>query len=429
MEILKDYLLHISFILFPIFLYQAIWLNKPIITAPKANSKLVTALAAVSSCLCIMYPIQEMEHHVHFGLQTIPIIICFIYISIVSGLIVAASAFCFQLMFFDSSAFAFLLALPFIIILPILLQKKWPFMSKTKKLLFGFFIGCWEIILLFISIFTFSVQNISNFQNFGTFVLDGAVAGLFSICVLMISIYTIESIAENVILRSQLIQSEKMTIVSELAASVAHEVRNPLTVVRGFVQLLFNDESLQNKSSADYKKLVLSELDRAQDIITNYLDMAKPQYYEKEVFDLSALLKETGSLMVSYANFKSVAIQVETEPGLSVYGDVTKLKQAMINLIKNSIEAVTPGNGLIRVSAKRHNHMIHIYITDNGIGMTDHQMKKLGEPYYTLKTNGTGLGLTVTFSIIKHHQGTISFNSSFHSGTTAVIKLPADLPY
>lgn len=91
-------------------------------------------------------------------------------------------------------------------------------MSKTKKLLFGFFIGCWEIILLFISIFTFSVQNISNFQNFGTFVLDGAVAGLFSICVLMISIYTIESIAETVILRSQLIQSEKMTIVSELAA-------------------------------------------------------------------------------------------------------------------------------------------------------------------------------------------------------------------
>lgn len=100
-----------------------------------------------------------------------------------------------------------------------------------------------------------------------------------------------------------------MEIVSELAASVAHEVRNPLTVVRGFVQLLFNDESFQNKSSADYKKLVLSELDRAQGIITNYLDIAKQQLYEKEIFDLSSLIRETSSLMISYANYKSVTVE------------------------------------------------------------------------------------------------------------------------
>lgn len=87
-----------------------------------------------------------------------------------------------------------------------------------------------------------------------------------------------------------------MTIVSELAASVAHEVRNPLTVVRGFVQLLFNDETLQNKSSADYKKLVLSELDRAQGIITNYLDMAKQQLYEKEVLTYLPLSKRQAPL-------------------------------------------------------------------------------------------------------------------------------------
>ncbi|MGV2541673.1 histidine kinase dimerization/phospho-acceptor domain-containing protein, partial [Bacillus pumilus] len=101
---------------------------------------------------------------------------------------------------------------------------------------------------------------------------EAAVSGLFRCTVLLLSIYLIESIAENIALRSQLIHSEKMELVSELAASVAHEVRNPLTVVRGFVQLLFNVESLQNKSSADYQKLVLSELDRAQGIITNYLD-------------------------------------------------------------------------------------------------------------------------------------------------------------
>ncbi len=133
--------------------------------------------------------------------------------------------------------------------------------------------------------------------------------------------------------------------------------------------------------------------------------------------------------MVSYANYKSVTVEAETEPDLLIYGDATKLKQAVINLMKNSIEAVPHGKGMIHISAKRNGHTIMINITDNGVGMTDHQMQKLGEPYYSLKTNGTGLGLTVTFSIIEHHHGTISFNSSFQKGTTVTIKLPADLPH
>ncbi|AZV50287.1 sensor histidine kinase [Bacillus halotolerans] len=428
MEILKDYLLHICFILFPILLYQVFWLGKPSILVPKINNGLVTLFACGASVLCIIFPIQEMDY-IQYGLQIIPVIICLFYINTASGLTVAASVLCFELLFFEPSAIFVFTLLPFHIIIPILLQKKWPFMSKARKLLLSLFIGCLEIFLFFASILVFSALNILNFQNSESLYYEAAVSGLFRCIVLLLSIYIIESIAENIALRSQLIHSEKMEIVSELAASVAHEVRNPLTVVRGFVQLLFNDESFQNKSSADYKKLVLSELDRAQGIITNYLDIAKQQLYEKEIFDLSSLIRETSSLMISYANYKSVTVEADAEPDLLVYGDATKLKQAVINLMKNSIEAVPPGKGVIQVSAKRSGHMIVIKISDNGVGMTDHQMQKLGEPYYSLKTNGTGLGLTVTFSIIEHHHGTISFSSSFQRGTIVTIKLPADLPH
>lgn len=428
MEILKDYLLHICFILFPILLYQVFWLGKPSILVPKINNGLVTLFACGASVLCIIFPIQEMDY-IQYGLQIIPVIICLFYINTASGLTVAASVLCFELLFFEPSAIYVFTLLPFHIIIPILLQKKWPFMSKARKLLLSLFIGCLEIFLFFASILVFSAVNILNFQNSESLYYEAAVSGLFRCIVLLLSIYIIESIAENIALRSQLIHSEKMEIVSELAASVAHEVRNPLTVVRGFVQLLFNDESFQNKSSADYKKLVLSELDRAQGIITNYLDIAKQQLYEKEIFDLSSLIRETSSLMISYANYKSVTVEADVEPDLLVYGDATKLKQAVINLMKNSIEAVPPGKGVIQVSAKRSGHMIVIKISDNGVGMTDHQMQKLGEPYYSLKTNGTGLGLTVTFSIIEHHHGTISFSSSFQRGTIVTIKLPADLPH
>ncbi|MEC1683653.1 HAMP domain-containing sensor histidine kinase [Bacillus mojavensis] len=428
MEILKDYLLHICFILFPILLYQVFWLGKPSIIVPKINNVLVTIFACGASILCIIFPIQEMDY-IQYGLQIIPVIICLLYINTASGLTVAVSVLSFELLFFEPSAIFVYALLPFHIIIPTLLQKKWPFMSKARKLLLSLFIGCLEIFLFFAFILVFSAVNILNFQNSEMIYYEAAVSGLFRCTVLLLSIYLIESIAENIALRSQLIHSEKMEIVSELAASVAHEVRNPLTVVRGFVQLLFNDESLQNKSSADYQKLVLSELDRAQGIITNYLDIAKQQLYEKEIFDLSSLIKETSSLMISYANYKSVTVEADAEPDLLVYGDATKLKQAVINLMKNSIEAVPTGKGVIQVSAKKIGHIIVIKISDNGVGMTDHQMQKLGEPYYSLKTNGTGLGLTVTFSIIEHHHGTISFSSSFQRGTIVTIKLPADLPH
>lgn len=254
MEILKDYLLHICFILFPILLYQVFWLGKPAILVPKINSGLVTLFACGASVLCIIFPIHEMDY-IQYGLQMIPVIICLFYISTASGLTVAASVLCFELLFYEPSAMFVFTLLPFLIIIPILFQKKWPFMSKAKKLLLSLLISCVEIFLFFASSWILSALNILNFQKSGIFVYEAAVSGLFRSSVLLLSIYIIESIAENIALRSQLIHSEKMTIVSELAASVAHEVRNPLTVVRGFVQLLFNDETLQNKSSADYKKL------------------------------------------------------------------------------------------------------------------------------------------------------------------------------
>ena len=151
-------------------------------------------------------------------------------------------------------------------------------------------------------------------------------------------------------MRSQLVQSEKLTIVSELAASVAHEVRNPLTVVRGFIQLLFsNDNTKEPPANKDYKNLVLSELDRAQDIITSYLDIAKQNYYQIESLNLSKLLEECASLMTSYANFKSVTIHQSIEPDLYIQGDVTKIKQVMINLIKNAIEAAPEHEGKIEL--------------------------------------------------------------------------------
>jgi len=217
-------------------------------------------------------------------------------------------------------------------------------------------------------------------------------------------------------------KSEKLNIVSELAASVAHEVRNPLTVVRGFIQLLESTEDVKNK---DYMRLVLAELDRAEQIISDYLNLARPQIEKKEHICLSAQLIEMTTLMSSFAAMQGVYLQVEISESLYTIGDKTKLKQAIMNVVKNGIEAIQGNKGYLKVTAMQKDETIVIRVKDSGVGMTKEQLARLGQPYYSLKEKGTGLGLMVTFSILQAHNGTLEYKSESGKGTEAIIILPA----
>ncbi|MGV2486650.1 UNVERIFIED_CONTAM: sporulation sensor histidine kinase KinB, partial [Bacillus mycoides] len=224
------------------------------------------------------------------------------------------------------------------------------------------------------------------------------------------------------LLRTEMQKSEKLNIVSELAASVAHEVRNPLTVVRGFIQLLESTEDVKNK---DYMRLVLAELDRAEQIISDYLNLARPQIEKKEHICLSAQLIEMTTLMSSFAAMQGVYLQVEISESLYTIGDKTKLKQAIMNVVKNGIEAIQGNKGYLKVTAIQKDELIIIRVKDSGVGMTKEQLVRLGQPYYSLKEKGTGLGLMVTFSILQAHNGTLEYKSESGKGTEAIIILPA----
>jgi two-component system sporulation sensor kinase B len=222
----------------------------------------------------------------------------------------------------------------------------------------------------------------------------------------------------------ELVNAEKMSIVSELAASVAHEVRNPLTVVRGFIQLIGSTSDITITKKREYMDIVLNELDRAEAIISDYLGLASQQFFLKEKIDLYDILEEVTILMTSYANFKTVSIQSHIDHHLFVIGDKAKLKQVFINIIKNAIEAVSNVDGNVIIKAFTSHEVVRIKVIDNGIGMSPEQITRLGEPYYTLKENGTGLGLTVTYTIIKNHGGSIRYKSEPNKGTVAIISLP-----
>lgn len=220
---------------------------------------------------------------------------------------------------------------------------------------------------------------------------------------------------------NELQRSEKMEIISELAASVAHEVRNPLQVTRGFLQIL--GERSGNKEK-EYLKMAVGELDRASVIITDFLTFAKPGLDIVDVFEVSGELKHVSGILLPLANLQGGSIELRLQQELQVTGSPAKFKQAFINLIKNSIESLQE-EGEVVVTAWRTGNWVIISVKDNGEGMKVSELARLGEPYYSNKTKGTGLGLMVTFRIIEAMNGTIEFHSRKGEGTEVLIKLPA----
>ncbi|WP_336789467.1 ATP-binding protein [Paenibacillus sp. MMO-177] len=223
------------------------------------------------------------------------------------------------------------------------------------------------------------------------------------------------------IFNNELQRSEKMDMISQLAASVAHEVRNPLQVTRGFLQLL-EEKSGSNKEK-NYMLLAINELDRASEIITDFLTFAKPQLEHVSVLNIANEFKHIGTILIPLANMQGGQIRLNIPDNLQINGNSSKFKQAFINMIKNSIEALK-NEGRIDITGYMEGNRVVICIKDNGEGMTEAEIAKLGEPYYSNKSKGTGLGLMVTFSIIEVMQGDIVFNSIKGIGTEVTVTFP-----
>jgi len=220
---------------------------------------------------------------------------------------------------------------------------------------------------------------------------------------------------------TRLQRSEKMEIISGLAASVAHEVRNPLQVTRGFLQLLRENSSAKDRH---YMALAIDELDRASHIITDFLTFAKPELEEVSVLNIALELKHIEGILLPLANLQGGTMVLDIPAQLYIRGNSSKLKQAFINIIKNSIEALN-GQGEIRIWAYKEQDEVVVHIKDDGEGMNAAELAKLGEPYFSNKTKGTGLGLMVTFRIIEVMQGKLEFRSVKGVGTEAVLRFPS----
>ena len=227
---------------------------------------------------------------------------------------------------------------------------------------------------------------------------------------------------ENERLRQELTQSERLKAVAILASGLAHEIKNPLAAIKTFTEYLpekYQDPAFHQK----FQRIVLRELDKIQGIVANLLTFAKPQPVRRERVALGDVVQETVMLLNGDCLKRRIEIEVSGDPSATVLGDRTHLKQALLNLCLNSLDAM-PEGGRLRIGMIPNGRHVSLSVEDTGVGIEAKQLPYVFDPFFTTKPAGTGLGLSVVHGIIKDHGGRILVQSQSGQGTTVSIELP-----
>jgi len=219
-------------------------------------------------------------------------------------------------------------------------------------------------------------------------------------------------------------RQDRLAAIGRMAASIAHEIRNPLAAMRGSIQML-RSEVENDSSQAELMEIILRESDRLNRIITDFLSYARPRSLVQARVDVGDLLSQTFALLRHSPEIAANQFVEAEVPEESVFAqaDEGQLKQVFWNLARNALQAMPQGGTLRATLAKNSNDRLRIAFTDTGRGMSPDQVEHLFEPFSST-TGGTGLGLSIVYQIIRDHGGTINVRSREGQGTTITVELP-----
>jgi signal transduction histidine kinase len=220
--------------------------------------------------------------------------------------------------------------------------------------------------------------------------------------------------------------ADRISILASLAAGIAHEIRNPLTTAKGFLQL-FSERQIGNPDRR-YIDLTIRELDRIQQLVTDFMSLARPESPRYQYIELNNVIGEVISFMHPEATLHGVTMTQVTESSpLYVHGDPNQLKQVLMNVLQNALQACD-AKGEITIHTGRKSASAVILVRDTGVGLSKEQLTRVFQPFYTTKDAGTGLGLAICRQIMQEHGGSIHISSDAGVGTTVTLQLPVSLP-
>lgn len=226
-------------------------------------------------------------------------------------------------------------------------------------------------------------------------------------------------------------KNESLAQMTTMAAGVAHEIKNPLASISIYLQLMDKmmekNGSMTREEAKKYLDVVSEEVDRINKIAVDFLYAVKPMKVNLAICNVNDIVKKTVSVVSAELKEKGIAFKQHLAVSLpKVLADSSLIQQSILNLINNAMQAMPEDrkDPAITVSTFMENDMVKISVADNGCGMTEEQMSKIFEPYYTTKSSGTGLGLTVLFKIMKQHEGDVTVSSTPGVGSEFTLQIP-----
>lgn len=220
----------------------------------------------------------------------------------------------------------------------------------------------------------------------------------------------------------QLERAHKLSMIGQMAAGVAHEIKNPLASIKGAVEII-GDEKTPAEQKQEFRSIALDEIRRTDGTIKEFLAFARPKETRMEKLDLSRSVAGSARQMETQASAKRVRIATTVPDHVHITGDTEKIHQVLINLLLNAIDA-SPANSEISVTLRASDGVAEIIISDAGQGIATEDLERIFDPFYSTKSSGTGLGLAVVKSIVENHNGSINISSRPGSGTQVFVSFP-----
>ena len=243
--------------------------------------------------------------------------------------------------------------------------------------------------------------------------------------------FLIKDIEQRRLMQKQMAQADKLASIGELSSGIAHEINNPLGIILGYTQLLLRGEDPQSARSEDLKTIE-KHVQSCKAIVEDLLNFARTSRSRKERLNIHPIIEDVIGFVRHHSNLENIQIETRLSPNVPpVLIDEKKIKQVLINLLMNAIHAVTPtGTISIATGFKEKTGRIIVEVTDNGHGIAKENLSRIFDPFFTTKPTGegTGLGLSVSYGIVKGHGGNITVKSVPGQGATFMLTLPATPP-
>ena len=247
---------------------------------------------------------------------------------------------------------------------------------------------------------------------------------LISFISFYIIIYIINSsliIAKDILnLHSNIKEFNKEKEIKVSLFKITHEIKNPIATIKGYIDMFDVNDKTKSKK---YINIMKNEIDRTLNLLTDFMEFSKINVIKEDV-EINNLIDDVKDVLIPFFRAKNVNFYFEVEESIHINIDYLRMKQVIINVIKNAVESCSPDIGQVSTTVFKDNESLYIYVKDNGCGMSKEVMDNMQVPFYTTKEKGTGLGVSLCKEIVSAHNGNISYSSLVNKGTLCKITLP-----